>query len=407
MNKEIIEFPYTTDRRHIRDDKPITEFKIHYYYSGEVFYEKDVYQCFANSKENLNAVGYLFSVERLHSDEVKLSNERNQEYLEAYMDAAREVFFNSEKEHIEKYFDDFGLEEKQENKVRIDEILLYKAFVKSSKKPFNEDMFNEFKNERDFTLVIFIEDTKDAERNGFNSEHMKVLMMLERHFFPIKDTDEFYISKQHLEFKSNHNDAKSNESDKANEEELQKLIIKSISKDIKDNDLNLVTEVLPEFYCQSYSIEYIKFSILYQYVEIFIGILANKFLEDVIRERDEKNLYRLKSEINDILSEKYRIKQLFTNHSSALKEKNRGDFEKSFNKILSEISPSDNVPNTQGKNSTVDSQLYWVRNVLYHNLRLFNNKKAVDEYLKCLNVEFEKIVANILTTFNLNGIQQK
>lgn len=128
MNKEIIEFPYKTTREYIRKDKPISDFKIHYYYY-ENYLEKDVYRCYSNIRRNANAIGYIFSVERLHSNNVIMSNEQNQFYFEAYMDAAREVFFNSEKYFIERYFFDLNLDE-ESDKVKIDEILKYKAFLK-------------------------------------------------------------------------------------------------------------------------------------------------------------------------------------------------------------------------------------------------------------------------------------
>ena len=108
MNKEIIEFPYETTREIIRKDKPISDFKIHYYYY-ENYLEKDVYRCYSNKRENKTAIGYIFSVERLHSNNVVMSNEANQKYFEAYMDAAREVFFNSERYYIERYFSDLNL----------------------------------------------------------------------------------------------------------------------------------------------------------------------------------------------------------------------------------------------------------------------------------------------------------
>lgn len=46
------------------------------------------------------------------------------------------------------------------------------------------------------------------------------------------------------------------------------------------------------------------------------------------------------------------------------------------------------------------NHLYRLRNILYHNLRVFEDKRALDDELKKLNIEFEKIIAKILTTFN-------
>lgn len=407
MNKDIIEFPYNTKKEFIRPDKSIDDFKIHYYYS-DGYLEKEVYRCYSNKRENSNAIGYIFSVERLHSNNIEMENERNQKYFEAYMDAAREVFFNSEKSVIEKYYSYLDLNE-EFDKVRIDEILKFKSYLNFNRGNFiGIESFEEFKRNRDFPLIIFIEDTRDAENNRFNSEHMKILMMLERHFFAINDTNEFYASQKHLELKNDN----IGEEDDSFESDLQHIIIKSISDDIDSEDLLFMTEVLPEFYYQSYNIEYIKFSVLYQYIEIFISFLAHKMLDNVLREKDDKNLVDLKSEINTILTEKHRIQKLFTVYSSGLSDRDKDNFYDIYRKILigidlfdeSEESQDDTQDDTQDKTKNKKrqtyNQLYKLRNILYHNLRAFKNKEVVDQNLKYLNLEFEKIIAKILTTFN-------
>ncbi|WP_347092489.1 hypothetical protein [Streptococcus salivarius] len=410
MNKDIIKFPYETRRQFIREDKPIEEFKIHYYYY-EDYLEKDVYQCNSNRRADGTFVGYIFSVERLHSNNVVLDNESNQKYLEAYMDATREIFFNSERSVIRQYFKDLGLDE-ENDKIRIDEILKYKAFLKMNEGNFTgEDVFEEFKKMRDFPLVIFIEDVGDTKRNNFNCEHMDLLLMLERHFFPIHCTDEFYIYQKHLEFKSNDDDEDSSytEPDDFSSSEnygLKKIVIRSISEDIEESDLELMVEVLPEFYYQSYNTEYIKFSVLYQYIEIFIGFLAPKLLEKIMEEKNDKNLVTLKSDINTILTEKHRITKLFTTYSSVLIDIDKETFHQIYIDILKEIDllddkedEEDTSPDKQHDTYATHNELYKLRNILYHNLRAFKNKKVVDQKLKSLNLEFEKIIAIILTTF--------
>lgn len=409
MNKEIIEFPYKTKKEDIRSDKPISEFKIHYYfYNG--YLEKDVYKCYSNKRENPNAVGYIFSVERLHSKNIEMENESNQKYFEAYMDAAREVFFNSEESIIKEYFSCFDLNE-EHDKVRIDEILKFKAYLYLNKGKFiSVESFEEFKMPLDFPLVIFIEDTSDAEKNGFKSEHMKILMMLEKHFFAINDTNEFYTTQKHLELKdySIVEDDDDFEQDEDCGQDLIHIVIDSISEDINDDDLVFMTEVLPEFYYQSYNTEYVKFSVLYQYIEIFISFLAHIMLDEAMREKGDKNLIDLKSNLNEILTEKYRIQKLFTVYSSGLNSDDIVGFYDIYKKILIKINLFDERVESQNKNQDQDkpqdiyNQLYRLRNILYHNLRAFKNKKTVDQELKRLNLKFEKIIAKILTTFNVN-----
>lgn len=401
MNKEIIEFPYKTTREYIRKDKPISDFKIHYYYY-ENYLEKDVYRCYSNTRDNANAIGYIFSVERLHSNNVVMSNEQNQIYFEAYMDAAREVFFNSEKYFIERYFSDLNLDE-ESDKVKIDEILKYKAFLKLNDDKFiGEDIFEQFKSKFDFPLVIFIEDCRDAKLNQFNSDHMKILMMLEHHFFPIKDIDEFYASQKHIEL-NNFSIDPENIVDDPIENGLKTLVIKSISvsEDIDDDSLRFMTDVLPELYYQSFNTEYIKFSVLYQYIEVFISFLAHKMLEKTMDERGGKNLVVLKSEINEILTEKYRIKKLFTVHSSVLEQKDTPlAFYSIYINILKKTGLFEEGLDSLDESQKTYSHLYRLRNILYHNLRVFEDKRALDDELKKLNIEFEKIIAKILTTFN-------
>lgn len=406
MNKDIIEFPYNTKKECIRSDKSIDDFKIHYFFA-DGYLEKKVYRCYSEKRDNDNAIGYIFSVERLHSNNIEMDNVKNQKYFEAHMDAAREVFFNSEESIIEKYFSYLDLNE-ESDKVRIDEILKFKSYLNFNKGNFiGIESFEEFKRNRDFPLIIFIEDTRDAENNGFNSEHMKILMMLERHFFAIKDSNEFYASQKHLELKNDNRV----EEDEDIEHDLQHIIINSISQDIDSEDLIFMTEVLPEFYYQSYNTEYVKFSVLYQYIEIFISFLAHKMLDDAMMRKGDKNLVDLKNEINTILTEKYRIKKLFTLYSS-LSNIDKDHFYYLYKNILTGIDLFDEIEEAQDesqekkkkeKQQATHDQLYRLRNILYHNLRAFKNTEVVDQNLKYLNLEFEKIIVSLLTTFKLNG----
>lgn len=231
---------------------------------------------------------------------------------------------------------------------------------------------------------------------------MKVLMMLEHHFFPIKDTNEFYASQKHIEL-NNFSIDPENIVDDPIENGLKTLVIKSISvnEDIDDDSLRFMTDVLPELYYQSFNTEYIKFSVLYQYIEVFISFLAHKMLEKTMNERGGKNLVVLKSEINEILTEKYRIKKLFTVYSSVLEQKDTPPaFYNIYINILKKTGLFEEGIDSLDESQKTYSQLYRLRNILYHNLRVFEDKKALDDELKKLNIEFEKIIAKILTTFN-------
>lgn len=402
MSKDIIEFPYETRKEHIKGVDSFTEFNLHYFYY-ENYLEKDVYKLCLNDKEKF--IGYVFSVERLHSNNIQMTNDRNQKNFEAYMDAAREVFFERERKNIKSYITDLNLDEKVD-KVRIDDILKYKAFLKSNHGQFTTiDMFETYKSERDFSLVIFIEDLADSESYGFVYEHMKVLMMLKYHLFLIEDTDEFYNSKKNLEL-NNIIDENDEIETELIDYELKYYLINSISNIIEDNDLRFMTQVLPDFYYQSYNIEYLKFSILYQYIEIFIGLLAHKLLDKAMDDKQGKNIVNLKSHINSILTERFRIQKLFTTYSEDLKPEIKASFDYKYRKFLENIELNEPLYQEEedgnGKQDVkVYDKLYHLRNILYHNLRAFNNKDSVEDNLKVLNLDFEKIIVNILTTFKI------
>lgn len=60
-------------------------------------------------------------------------------------------------------------------------------------------------------------------------------------------------------------------------------------------------------------------------------------LDNVLREKDDKNLVDLKSEINTILTEKHRIQKLFTVYSSGLSNRDKDSFYDIYRKILTGI----------------------------------------------------------------------
>ena len=121
--------------------------------------------------------------------------------------------------------------------------------------------------------------------------------------------------------------------------------------------------------------------------------------------------FLLKNEINTILTEKHRIKKLFTLYSS-LSNIDKDYFYYLYKNILTGIDLFDEIEESQDesqekkkkeKQQATHDQLYRLRNILYHNLRAFKNTEVVDQNLKNLNLEFEKIIVSLLTTFKING----
>ena len=134
-------------------------------------------------------------------------------------------------------------------------------------------------------------------------------------------------------------------------------------------------------------------------------------LDDAMMRKGDKNLVDLKNEINTILTEKHRIKKLFTLYSS-LSNIDKDYFYYLYKNILTGIDLFDEIEESQDesqekkkkeKQQATHDQLYRLRNILYHNLRAFKNTEVVDQNLKNLNLEFEKIIVSLLTTFKING----
>ena len=131
-------------------------------------------------------------------------------------------------------------------------------------------------------------------------------------------------------------------------------------------------------------------------------------MEKTIYEWGDKSIFDLKSKINTLLTEKERIKKLFGVYSLALQQIDKAAFYNVYNKILTKIDLlEEEIDIEEIDTKEIDElhqkthdYLYHLRNILYHNLRAFKDKQVLDDALIELNIEFEKIIAIILTTFN-------
>lgn len=393
MDKEIIEFPYDTRKEHLRSTKPIDEFKLNYIFCNE-FPQSRVYKCFYKSIDNSNFVGYIFSSERLHSDAVKWDNDKKQENLEAYMDAAREIFFNSEKDIIEKYFISLEIEE-TEQKVTFAEILLFKSFLNKNKGKFDYGEFQNYKSSRNYPLLVFIQDIGDSNRLGFNDRSVSLFLMLKKHLLLIEETNEFFHKNESPE------DFPLKTDDKDTGGDTISIVFSEISDSLEELDAEFMFNVLPGLYLDSYNSEFLKFSILYQYLEILMGSIVHKLLDETIRgEPGSKSVVDIKKKINDILSESVRISYLFGRFSNNACAEYTGSLEEVYNKIIEFIN---NENGNISRNEGLAKQIYHLRNLLYHNLRVFRNKEILDKLLGKLNITFEHIVASLLEHYNIEN----
>lgn len=71
--------------------------------------------------------------------------------------------------------------------------------------------------------------------------------------------------------------------------------------------------------------------------------------------------------------------------------------------ILKNTQLFDERQESQNNSQNTFSHLYRLRNILYHNLRVFRDRSALDHELKRLNIAFEKIIVEFLTTFRVNS----
>ncbi|EJS02223.1 hypothetical protein [Bacillus cereus] len=169
-----------------------------------------------------------------------------------------------------------------------------------------------------------------------------------------------------------------------------RLNLKKISADIENNAFikYLFTEILVEN-----SHHLIKFSMLYQVVELLIEKIFNKELKLMLDQlsREQKNLFQVKDDLGKLSKESDRIVKLFNTYT-------REDGSKSqllmlCNEFL--------VGVNRDKKKNAAEALYSVRNVYVHEYRSIDtsNIALIDD----INEVFEKVIIEIL--HDLNGVK--
>lgn len=167
--------------------------------------------------------------------------------------------------------------------------------------------------------------------------------------------------------------------------------VKQLPKPIRDisyiNDLFMELIPLQE---SSYS----KFHLIYQIIEILIGVVFNYKIKSLIQEiMDSPNdLFEKRVKLNEITTEKDRVIWLFNNFSNAELQK------KEILNNLCEKLLQDN--DKTYKENNVGNNLYAVRCLIVHNLYSLNEDSR--ELLKELNNSFLDVVLDILFTFHKN-----
>lgn len=139
---------------------------------------------------------------------------------------------------------------------------------------------------------------------------------------------------------------------------------------------------------------YSKFHLIYQIIEILIGVVFNYKIREMIVEiaDSSEDLFEKRDKLNDITLEKNRVRWLFDNYSSI-------EFQK--NEILNNLCKrllTENRKNYDENNT--GSNLYSVRCLIVHSLYSLNNESR--KLLEELNNSFLDVVLDILTTFHEN-----
>ncbi len=136
---------------------------------------------------------------------------------------------------------------------------------------------------------------------------------------------------------------------------------------------------------------YSKFHLIYQIIEILIGVVFKYKMENLIQEISvsSDDLFEKREKLNDIMTEKKRVVWLFSNFSKIESQK-KEILNDSCKRLLEKNSKAYD-------NNNVGSNLYAVRCLIVHNLYSLN--KDSRELLEELNASFLDVALDILFTF--------
>ncbi len=169
----------------------------------------------------------------------------------------------------------------------------------------------------------------------------------------------------------------------------QNIRIKQLPKQIRDiSYINVLFMELIPLRDSSYS----KFHLIYQIIEILIGVVFNYKFKSFIQEIEDSpdDLFEKREKLSGITTEKDRVIWLFENFSSV--ELQKREILNSFcEKML-----QDNEK--KYKENNVGNNLYAVRCLIVHNLYSLDEDSR--ELLKELNNSFLDVVLDILFTFH-------
>lgn len=169
----------------------------------------------------------------------------------------------------------------------------------------------------------------------------------------------------------------------------KRLTIQKVSEEIKDEIFlnQLFQEVL-----LVETNRLVQFYLLYQVIELLIEkvfqIEANVLFMD-LKETEKQDLFEVKSQFNELLSEKTRLQLLFSKYS-VVSNDTKSSLQEVCNRLLTTVGKKETT--------TVGSALYNVRSFLVHNYRSLPSSKH--RLIEDINGSFKEVIVEILTTVN-------
>ena len=375
-------FPYNDYSNFlIEKDVNLSDYKIHFFYHANFPQEKAV-KAFFEKRKNESRIGFFFTLGRVLDSEAKLLNEKDQRFLEIYMYL---FLLNYERKHantIEKMRQELELGEGVA--IAVDQFITYLWFNKFTDQDYSFEQFYKEKSRLLEDIVVFVEDQKESSKVDLSNESLKLLMMFNYNLysFDLEDISEL----EQLIF--NNTIRQRVASIDAFSESY--IILNNLSPNIRQESKRFFYDKLSEFYRLSYNTEYIRFSILYQFVEILIDEIAQEVWSELIKTEQIVDLFKFKKDLNASFSEGERIKALF-NKRITVESDLFNSIKDAYEKLVSEIN--------RNQTESLSKIIYEVRNILFHSLYLLIDSQEFDKRLRDFNDRFIELVSKTIVEY--------
>lgn len=353
QSKNPISFPYKTSWEDKLADYKLKDFDVHLLYQSQLK-QKDYFIVFDGSNKNDNRIGMIFPVTRFDDDNYKEEKDSDQIFLESFMSVAREKLAQQHRINIDKYIEETELE-----CITLSDFFSNIYFNKSKK--IRENHVN------NLALLVFI------NKNDFCIEERKLFFQLKYNFFFLNPESDLIFDDNFFKAIDSKN-----------------VVVPTMSQILKEE--SFIKTQLPDIFMKSHDNSFLCFSVLYQVVEFFIENLVQILIDDLLSQNLQT--YDLKNNLNEKLSEKGRIKELF---NKCVDVSNKDSIIANEVKLFKEWIKDEN------KSPDLPSQIYFIRNLLFHNLRSIIGEEKYEETLHSINKKLENIIVEMLHSYNHNS----